>query len=110
MGIGSISNFDSIMLDILIFVFLQGLVINGFQQSMEDGMILEGYKKWLKKQKSWIGKPGGLCIKCLSSIGGTITFWPVVLFMYGWHPVELFVWVLDMLSLVVVNFWVFKKM
>lgn len=98
------------MLEILIFVLLQGLAINGFNQSMEDGMIFSGYKRWLKKRKGWIGKPLGLCLKCMSSVGGTVTFWPAVLYAFGWHPVELFAWVFDIFVLVSVNFWFFKKL
>jgi hypothetical protein len=98
------------MIDFLIFVLFQGLAINGFQQSMDEGMILNGYKNWLKKQKSWFSKPMGLCIKCSASVGGTVTFWPVVLYVYGWKPIELFGWVFDVFILVTVNFWIFKKL
>ena len=88
------------MLSILIFVFLQGLAINGFQLSMDDGMIFNPYKKWLQKKKSWIGKPLGLCIKCMSSVGGSITFWPIVLYKYGWHPIEVFAGIIDIFILI----------
>lgn len=98
------------MIDALIFVLLQGLAINGFQQVMDGGMIFNPYKKWLQKQKSWIGKPGGLCIKCLSSTGGTITFWPSALYCYGFHWFEIFVWIFDIFVLVYVNFYFYKKM
>jgi len=97
------------MLEILIFVIFQGLAINGFQQAMGDGMILEGYKKWLKKQKLWFSNPMGLCIKCSASVGGTITFWPSALYAFGWRPIELFAWVFDIFVLVYVNFYLFKK-
>lgn len=98
------------MFDLLIFVLFQGLAINGFQQSMDEGMILNPYKKWLQKRRSWIGKPMGLCVKCMASIGSTLTFWPAALYCYGWHPFELFVWVFDILILVTVNFWIYKKL
>jgi hypothetical protein len=98
------------MIDFLIFVILQGLAINGFQQSMDEGMILNGYKNWLKKQKSWFGKPMGLCIRCMASVGGTITFWPAVLYEYGWRPIEIFAWVFDIFILISVNWILYKKM
>jgi len=66
------------MLEALIFVLFQGLAINGFQQAMDEGMIFNPYKNWLKKQKSWVGKPMGLCIKCSASVGSMVTFWPTV--------------------------------
>lgn len=98
------------MLEILIFVLFQGLAINGFQQAMDEGMILNWYKNWLKKQKTWIGKMGGLCIKCASSVGGSITFWPAALYAFGFRPIEFFAWVFDIFVLVSVNWILYKKM
>lgn len=98
------------MINAIIFVLFQGLAINGFQQAMEEGMILNAYRKWLKKKKSWIGKPLGLCIKCSASVGSILTFWPSILFMYGWHPFEIFAWGFDAFILISVNWMIFKKM
>jgi hypothetical protein len=98
------------IIDLLIFVLLQGLSANGIYLSMEDGMILNGYKAWLKKRPSWVGKPFGLCIKCMASSVGTVTFWPTCLFIYGWHPMEIFVWIMDLFLLVSVNWYIYKKM
>jgi hypothetical protein len=98
------------MINFFLFVILQGLAINGFQQAMDDGMILSGYKSWLKKRKSWIGKMGGLCIKCSASIGSSITFWPTALYFYGWNWFEVLVWVFDALVLISVNWLIFKKL
>ncbi len=98
------------MLNVLIFVFLQGLFVNGIQLAMEDGKILAGYKRWLKEQKKWIGQPMGLCVVCSASVGATVTFWPAVIFFYGWHPAEVFAWLMNIPILAVVNFWIFKKM
>lgn len=97
------------MLEMLIFVFLQGLAINGFHMAMEDGMILSAYKRWLKKQKGWIGKPMGLCVKCSASVGGTIAFWPTCLFAFGFRPIEIFAWIFDVFVLVYVNYYLYKK-
>lgn len=97
------------MIDSLIFVLFQGLAINGFQQAMEEGMIFNPYKKWLQKQKHWIGMPMGLCVRCMSSTGSVVTFWPAVLYRYGWHPTEVFAWVFDIFVLVSINFWIYKK-
>lgn len=98
------------MIDFLIFVILQGLAINGFQQAMDEGMILNGYKNWLKKRKPWVGKIGGLCIKCSASIGSIITFWPTVLHFYGWNPFEILVWLFDALALISINWIIFKRL
>lgn len=97
------------MVNALIFVILQGLAINGLSQSMGDGMILSGYKRWLKKQKEWIGKPMGLCVQCCASVGGTITFWPVVVYSFGFRWMELFAWIMDIFVLTYINLWLYKK-
>jgi len=98
------------MLEILIFVLFQGLAINGFQQSMDKGMILEGYKKWLERRKPWVGKPMGLCIKCSASVGGTVTFWPAALYAFGFRPIEIFAWVFDIFVLISINWLIYKKL
>lgn len=97
------------MIDWIIFLFLQGLFINGISLSMGEGMILSRYKNWLKKRHEWIGKPFGLCVMCMSSVFGTITFWPMILYIYGFRPIELFAWVIDCFSLVSISLWVYKK-
>jgi|ERR1700733_2714703 len=97
------------MLEALIFVVLQSLAINGFQQSMDEGMVLNPYKKWLQKQPKWFGMPMGLCIKCMASVGSIVTFWPAVLFVYGWHPMEVFAWIMDIFVLISLNSYIYKK-
>lgn len=98
------------MLELLIFVLFQGLAINGFHQAMDEGMVLNTYKKWLQRQKKWVGKMGGLCIRCAATIGSIVTFWPSALYGYGWHPFELFVWVFDALVLISVNWIIYKRL
>lgn len=98
------------MLEIFIFVIFQSLAINGFEQSMGEGMILNFYKKWLQKQKSWIGKPLGLCIQCASSVIGGIIFWPAALYCFGYKPIEWYVWGVDILVLVSLNLFIYKRL
>ena len=109
MGRGSWANIFSMMLEILIFVLLQGLAINGFQMAMDEGMILNPYKKWLQRQKGWVGRPMGLCIKCMAATYGTLTFWPSALCAFGFKPIELFAWIMDIFVLVYINFYLYKK-
>jgi len=97
------------MIDALIFVLLQGLAINGFYASMDDGMIFNWYRVWLKKMPDWIGKPFGLCVRCMASTGSIVTFWPYVLHRYGWHPAEVGAWAMDAFILVTINFYIYKK-
>lgn len=98
------------MTEMLIFVLFQALAINGLYLSMEEGMILSKYRLWLKKQKTWIGKPMGLCIRCMSSVFGSVTFWIAALSAFGFRPIELFAWIMDVLILVYLNYWLYKKL
>lgn len=93
-----------------VFVILQAIFCNGFYESMNEEMILNGYKKWLKKRKMWIGKPLGLCVQCSSSALGAITFWPVCLMAFGFHWQEVPLFLYDIFILVYLNFYFFKKL
>jgi uncharacterized membrane protein YeiB len=97
------------MLEILIFVLFQSMAINGLVLSMEDGMILNGYKRWLKSRKNWFSHPMGLCIRCSASVFGTITFWPAALLGFGWKPIEVFAWIMDIFVLVYLNSFLYKR-
>lgn len=97
------------MIEALIFVFFQSMAMNGFSQAMDEGMILNPYKKWLQRRPKWFGYPMGICIKCLASIGGTITFWPAVLYGVGFRPIDFFAWGMDIFVLVFLNAYFYKK-
>lgn len=97
------------MTEAIIFALIQSLAINGFYQSMEEGMIFNPYKKWLQRLPKWVGYPMGLCIKCMASVGSAVTFWPTVLYLYGWHPFEIFAWGVDIFVLVFLNIFFYKK-
>lgn len=94
----------------ILFVIVQGLIINGIKESMNEGMILDKFGKWLKKTlgEYWFAPFGG-CIRCMASVYGTITYWPVVLIMLGWHWQELPLFVADVFCLVTVNWIIYKK-
>lgn len=96
------------MFEILIFVLFQGLAINGFQQAMDDGMIFHPYKLWLQKRPKWFSKPMGLCVQCSASVGSIVSFWPAVLYIYGWKPIEVFAWFFDIFVLVALNRLIYK--
>jgi hypothetical protein len=97
------------IVSVLAFCFVQALYINGVKASMETGMILEKVGRRLEKIK-YIGKPLAGCIRCMSSIHGASTYWPVVLCLYGfeWWQVPLFV--ADVFILVVLNWYVYKNL
>jgi hypothetical protein len=97
------------MIEAFIFVVLQSMAMNGFQQAMDEGMILHPYKKWLQRRPKWFSMPMGLCVKCLASVGSLVTFWPVVLYSYGFKPFEFFAWGMDIFVLVFLNAFFYKK-
>jgi hypothetical protein len=109
----------------LVFMFIQSLFINGmyelFQgkcvQDMNKGRICDGNLMYKispefferNKNKVWF-RPLGSCVKCMSSLYSILTFWPLVLYVFGFHWIEIYAWVLDSVALISLNYWVFKKL
>ena len=93
-----------------VFCFLQALFINGVKGAMDEGMILEGFKKYVQKKlgdywsKSWVG-----CIRCMASGWSAVTFWPAVLIGFGFEWWEVPLFVANVFILVCVNFYIYKK-
>jgi len=115
----------NILIEFILFMVVQALFINGVNECFKgkcwedlntgrkcDGNIF--YKlnpEWFEKAKEkWWSKPIFSCVKCQSSLYGTITFWPVVVRVYGFHWEEIFVWVVDMFCLVYLNYYIYKKL
>lgn len=112
------------MTDLIIFVLLQALMINGiyscFQggctNDLTKGLICSGnifYKiapKFFEKTrgKAWTMPLWG-CVKCMSSFWGTLSFWFFVLYVYGFAPIEIGAWIMDVFVLVSLN-WIIYKM
>lgn len=60
------------------------------------------YSKWLRK-------PIIQCIKCMGSLWGALTFWPVVLFLFGFNLLEVPIFFADVFSLTYINWILYKK-
>lgn len=115
---------QGILIEFLLFMIVQALFINGVHEcfsgrcwnDIKDGFKCEGqifYKinpKWFEKVKgkTWVQPLWG-CVRCMSSAWSIITFWPVVIYLYGWHWEEIFVWIVDMGCLIWLNFFLYKK-
>ncbi len=99
------------LINFILFIFIQGLFINGVNQSFKEGMIFEKFGKWLDKniKNDWIKHPLWKCVRCQSSFYGIITFVPLVIYIYGFHWIELPILVVDIFSLVTVNYFIYKK-
>lgn len=107
-----------------IFVFLQSLAINGVHECFKgrewvdldkgpqsSGMIFYPIARWVdKKIKSeWVKQPLFKCVKCQSSIWGALTFWPIVIWLFGFHLIEILIFIWDMFILVYLNYFFYKK-
>lgn len=112
------------LIEFLIFVFLQSLFINGWNESFKggcvknidgttrcDGMIFYKLKpSFFEKHKGkWWTLPLWGCVKCESSVIGCLTFFSFVLPVYGFEWVEIPIFVCDVFILVPLNWFVNKK-
>jgi|GEM_PF-2234799 len=107
------------------FVVLQSLVINGIHDSCRGQKLVDGvtgkvdyqgmifyelapkfFEKY--KTKKW-SRPIWSCVKCMSSVWGAITFLPLIIWLFGWHWIELFILCMDIFILVYLNWFFYKK-
>lgn len=108
------------------FLFIQSLVINGVHESMKGGAIRDDTKgtevyqgqiiyilfpKFFEKYKyKYWAKSLFTCVRCMASSHGAWTYWPVVIYLFGFHAEEIFVFVLDVFALSSINWWIYKKL
>lgn len=99
------------LLSFIVFVFIQALFINGLKLCFDNGEILDWWPKFVNKyvkSEKW-KKPLYSCVKCLSSTAGSILYWSFVLMVFGVYWQEIVVWIADIISLVFVNFYLYKR-
>lgn len=94
-----------------LFTVLQALFINGVKGAMEEGMILQKFPAWSKKVfgDHWSKAISG-CSKCMASVYGTITYWPCVLWVFGFEVWEVPIFIADVFIVSVLNFYFYKKL
>lgn len=108
-----------------LFVVLQSLSINGFHYSMQGGCVNDLHKGKVCKgnalymicpsffesnKNKWWSAPLWSCIKCMSSFWGAVTFWPVVVYLFGFHWPEIGVFLFDIPILCSLNYYIYKKL
>lgn len=94
----------------LLFSLVQGLFILGVKSTFEEGMILKKPAEWVRvKLGPYWSKPFVGCIRCMSSVYGTITYWPVVLYEYGFCIWQIPVFVVDVFVLVSITWFLYKN-
>lgn len=107
------------------FIVMQAFFINGvyelFKGScvnvLDRGLVCDGnlgYKLGQPffekhKAKTW-AKPFFACIKCMASFWGLLTFWPLVIYIFGFRWEEIPVCVFDLCALISVNWLIYKKL
>lgn len=108
-----------------LFVVLQSLMINGINESCKGEKLVDGVTgkvsyqgmifyelapKFFDKYKSkWWSRPLWVCVKCMASFWGTVTFLPFVIYLFGFRWIELFVLCMDIFILVYLNYYFYKK-
>lgn len=113
------------MICFLLMVIIQALVINGIHECFKGACIEDYVTKKVScngnifykmapqffekhKNKAWTMPLWG-CIKCMSSFYSFITFWPVVIYLYGFHFVEIPVYVANSFALLYMNYFIYKR-
>lgn len=100
------------MIRFLVLVILQPFLINGAYESFKDGEVLAPLRKYLEKkiESQWMRKPLFACVKCMASVWGAMTFFPVMVPEYGsqWWTLPLFLG--DVFILVYLNALIYKKL
>jgi hypothetical protein len=97
------------MLELMLTILFISAFINGLFISMDEGMVLNPYLKWLEKKlvkKTCSGvnyhflyKPLGGCLACMASIFGSIAWWTISPFTIH----NLILWPLVVVALVFTN-------
>ena len=108
----------------LIFIVLRSLAINGVHELFKGGCI-EEYQKGRKcsgnlfymiapdffeknKNKRW-SNPLWSCVKCMGSVWGAITYFPIVIYFFGFEWIEIPIWIFDSFALVYLNYFFYKR-
>ncbi len=102
-----------------IFILLQAIFINGvhdfFKGYMDSGKAHGNFgyllfHKFIEKHDKQVwAKPLWSCIKCQSSVWGALSFWPIVIYFFGFHWIEIFIFVYDVFILTSLNYWWYKQ-
>ncbi len=97
------------LIGFLVLCLAQSIFINGVNLSMGEGMIFNGFRKWITSKGEFISKPFFVCIKCSASVGSAITYWPLVIYLFGFKWEEMPVFIANVFCLVYINFYLYKK-
>lgn len=107
-------------------VFIQAVVINGIHECFQGSAIKDELKgeifyegmifymiapKFFEKYKyNTLSKPFYTCVKCMGGLYGALTYWPLIIWLFGFKWCQIPICFADILCLIVVNFIVYKKL
>lgn len=99
------------VISFFIFMVIQSFFINGVYYCFSKGNVFnrinpEFFEK--NKKKIW-ALPLWSCIRCMSSVWGTSTFWIAIINIFGFRPIEIYYYIIDIGCLITLNWIVFKK-
>lgn len=98
------------LISFFVFIILQSLFINGVKDLFGEGMILYKFRKFIDNNvKDFWRKPIYSCTKCMSSLYGAITFFPTVIYLFGFRWEEIPVLIFDVCILVYTNYFFYKR-
>lgn len=108
-----------------IFCVLQAFAINGIFELFRGGCVndIKNGRKCSgnffymfapefferNKNKRW-SNPFFSCVKCMASIWSLITFMPLVIYLFGFHLIQIPIWAFDAFILVSLNYLIYKKL
>jgi hypothetical protein len=101
-----------LLVEFCLFLILQSFFINGVHFCFQKDNIFYRINPifFENNKKKWWAYPIFSCIRCMSSVYGTITFWPVVVYVFGFNIAEIFVFFIDIGCLITLNFMIYKKL
>lgn len=99
--------------------YLNSLEKKRFQKNLKDSLGIQYKEDDVKLilykidtqyvYSKWLRKPIIQCVKCMASFWGALTFWPIVLFLFGFNYLEIPVFFADMFSLTYISWILYKK-
>ena|ERR1700753_116623 len=121
-----IEQFLIYLLSFIGFCLIQSFFINGVHEAFKGSAIRDDVNKTISyqgnilymimprflekyKHRYW-AKNLWTCVKCLSSTYGALTFWPTVIYLFGFKWEEIFIYIIDVFVLVTLNWIVYKKL
>lgn len=108
-----------------LFMVIQAFIINGVYyccqgkcvNELNKGKVCNGnvfYKMFPdffeESKDKWWAYPLFQCVRCMASFHSLWTYWPCVVWLFGFQWWELYLWLIDMFVLVGLNYLIFKKL